>query len=97
MRRSVQHDFDRLESIAGCLQDPSRRGEHTRLTQAIGQKLAPLRRLGQLEDELATSFTQLRADPDEVGRLVEIALSQFATGMHWRRRFVRRPLNSHHG
>jgi hypothetical protein len=75
---SVLHDLDRLESIAGSLQDPSRRGEHTQLTQAIEQMLAPLRRLGQLQDELATSLTQLRADSDEVGRLVEIAVSQFA-------------------
>jgi hypothetical protein len=31
-----------------------------------------------LEDQLATSLAQLRADSDEVGRLVEIAVSQFA-------------------
>jgi hypothetical protein len=75
---SVLHDLDRLESIASSLRDPARRGEHALLTQAIEQMLAPLRRLGQLEDELATSLTQLHADADEIGRLVESAVSQFA-------------------
>lgn len=75
---SVLHDLDQLRSIASGLHDPSRRGRHAELAQTTDAMVAPVQRLGHLEHELATTLSELQNDADEVGRLVEAALSQFA-------------------
>jgi hypothetical protein len=71
-------ELERLRSLAANLRDPARAARHAALATAMDDMLSALRQLGQLEDEMAAALTQLRADADAVGRLVEDALSRFS-------------------
>lgn len=75
---SVLQDLERLGSIATKLRDPSRQSKHAELAETTEGMLVPLRRLNGLEHELATALSDLQADADEVGRLAEAAVTQFA-------------------
>jgi hypothetical protein len=76
---SVLQDVDRLRSIATGLCDPSRRNKHAEVRQAADNLLVPLRQLSELQRTLSMTLSELESDADRVGRLVETAVSQFAT------------------
>ena len=75
---AVRRDLDRLLSITDALCDPSRHDRHVAAAQATDLLLEPLQRLRRLDHDLAAILSQLQSDAVEVGRLVEVALAQFA-------------------
>jgi hypothetical protein len=75
---AVLADLDRLRALAATRRDPSRRDKHAELARAAEELLAPLQRLRQLEQEVASILAQLTQDADEAGRLVAAAVAQFA-------------------
>lgn len=75
---SILDDLERLRPIAARLRDPARSAQHAALARAADDMLVPLRRLHGLEQELAEALLALQSDADEVGQLVEDAVSRFA-------------------
>ena len=74
----VLRDLDRLPAIAATLRDPSRperRAEFERATDAL---LASLRRMRELECDLASALAGLQDEAAAVGQLVDAALGRFA-------------------
>ncbi len=74
----ILQDLEKLTPVANRLRDPTRRAAHSAIAQATNDVFVPLRRLSDLEQELAAAIAQLQTDADCVGRLVEDAIARFA-------------------
>ena len=74
---AILHDLERLRPIAASLRDPARCAKHAVLARTADDMLAPLQRLDRLQQELTAALSGLQNDADEVGHLVDNAVSRF--------------------
>ncbi len=74
----VFQDLRRIGKIGTDLRDQSQHDDRAKLVQASDAMLAPLRRLDRVQHDLNASLSRLQEEANEVSRLIDAAVSQFA-------------------